>query len=115
MTMKIVESAVPAGEDSYYTEEWYTVVESHLQWLLVHPSTIIQPLDSHDAYKYEADLTGLLLKLGIKMHLHYIVMRLNTMASNSDFDANWTHLAIPSADTIDELMQSHMTITKKNT
>lgn len=115
MTMGIVELTVPPGDNTFYTTEWYTVVESHLQWLLQHPSTSILTLDGHDAYKFEGDLTGLLLSLNIHTRLHYVIMRLNNMSSPTGFNSEWTHLAIPNADVVDEMMQFHLTLTKKFT
>lgn len=113
MAMSILEQTVPPGEDSYYTTEWYTVVESHLQWLVQHPETAVVSIDRHDAYKYEGDLAGLLLNMDISVNMHHVVMRMNNMVSPTDFDTEMLYLAIPSASVINEMMNFHQTITKK--
>lgn len=103
MAMPIDNLMIDAGPDLHYSPEWHTTIESHLRWLIEHPTTVVQNIDPQNAYKYEADLWGLLSNETIPMYMHWIIMRMNGLVTPTDFTADMTTLLIPRVETISSI------------
>ena len=113
MTMSINSLMLNEGADVFYTPRWHRFIETHLLWLRNHPEIQILQIDPHDAYKYEADLIGLLQQYQIPMEHHWIVMRLNEMTSLTQFRSDQLSLFIPPRSVIDQLRAVYVTTNKK--
>lgn len=108
--MVIDDLMISEGPSSYYTEAFRNVLEDHLSFLKVHARTRVISIDPNLAYKYEFDLFGLLSAQGIPTQLHWLVMRLNDMASPTEVRRDLAYLLIPDATVIQQLQQSHATV-----
>lgn len=115
MTMTISKRIVDEGAQLYYTPGWHLLIESHLQWLLSRADNRLLTVDNGEAYKYEGDLSGLLLQHGIPVQYHWIVMRMNGFTSYSQYRVDKTQLILPDEGVIQELRAAYQTTAKKIT
>lgn len=113
MAMSVDAKMVSAGADLYYSEAWKLTIESHLNYLKELSAANVQTILPADAYKYEADLFGLLLKLKVEPRYHWIVMRLNDMTSPNQMRVDRTFLLMPDLQVVERLRQVHQTTSKK--
>lgn len=113
MTMSINGRMVNEGADVYYTPEWHRFIESHLHWLRKLASNVVLNIEPSDAYKYEADLQGLLQAYNIPMEYHFIVMRMNDMTSPTHYAMSTTQLILPDFQQIESLRSVFATTNKK--
>ncbi len=100
------------GADVFYTKPFRDMIEAHIQYLNTHANTIKIMVDEHSAVVYKGDLFGYLNKVKIPAYLHWIVLRMNNMYSNFDFNPSITELLIPDNKVVDKLRQQHMSKTK---
>jgi len=103
---------IEAGLDIFYDDGFRRVLEDHMTYLRSHSTTTIMQVDPIKAYRFEFDLNGLLLDMGIPLRLHWIVMRMNNLKSFQDVPADLTQLKICDPAQIDMLRQSHQTASK---
>jgi hypothetical protein len=105
MALTLAQSILSDGGSTYYTEAYQTLVETHLQWLLSLPSTTSVGIVPGDAYKYEGDLTGLLLQYNVPVYHHYVVMRMNDMRCPTDYKKEMLSLYVPDSGVMSQLDQ----------
>lgn len=103
---------VDDGGDIYYDDDFRNVLEAHMTYLRSASSTTVMNVDPHDAYVYEFDLNGLLLKMGIPLKLHWVVMRMNNYRSPQNVPADLSTLLIAAPNEIEVLRQSFQTAAK---
>lgn len=113
MTMTISRRIINEGAALYYSPGWYLLIESHLQWLLSRMDNRLLTVTDGDAYKFEADLSGLLLKSGIQTEYHWIIMRMNGYTSYTDYRVERTQLVVPDQQAIEQLVAVYRTTSKK--
>lgn len=113
MTMSINDRMVNEGADVYYTPEWHRFIESHLHWLRQLASNTQLDIEPADAYKYEADLQGLLLAYKVPMEYHFIVMRMNKLTSPTQYTVETSRLVLPNFQQIESLRTIFATTNKK--
>ncbi len=97
------------GADIYYSEDFRIVLETHMEWLKKHSTTVSRHVQPNEADKFEGDLSGYLINVNIERYLHWVIMRMNGMFSNTDFHVGFTVLLLPDPNTLDEIRQLYMT------
>jgi hypothetical protein len=102
------------GPAIYYDPTFRVVIESHMQFLLQHPTVQSIDLDSQLTYKYENDLFGLLSEVGVPYQLHWIIMRMNNMNSPLELTQEHQSLLIPSDTVISNIQKVYSTTNKLN-
>lgn len=109
--MKI--DSLMVGEAShaiYYDPDFRNVLEMHVVFLRVHPTTREVPVEPIMAHRFEFDLFGLLAKLNVPPHLHFLTMRLNKITSPHKIDINLTNLLVPDDAVVNRIRQSHTAV-----
>ena len=109
MVMTVVTKINPPGADFFYTAEWYQIVEDHRIWLLQASDNQIQPIQPHLMTSYTGDLNGYLNTLQIPPYMHWVIARMNNLASLEDFNSEKKSLVIPTEQTIERLRKLAMT------
>lgn len=110
--MSVNDLAFDAGASAYYDADFRNVLEDHMSFLRKHSSTRTIVVDPGQAYKYEYDLYGYLLSVGIPANLHWVVLRLNKLTTPTDFSLQLSQLMVPDAGMLDKIRQSHMSTRK---
>lgn len=83
-------------------------VESMRNYLRNHTQTAHTTIPPELAYKHRGNLRGLLLKLGISVSDHYIVMRVNDISSPHDVDESLTSLYIPQGTLMGQIREIYL-------
>lgn len=109
MPMPIEAYLLETGPSIYYNEDFLSVLEDHLTFLRNHHSTRTVVVTEGEAYKFEADLYGLLSFIKVPRHLHYITMRVNSYSSPLTIRANISQLLIPDETLLAQIAQTHQT------
>ena len=81
-------------------EDYYVLIESHLDYLKKHPLTKAVSVSERIAAMYQGDFHGLLNYLGLDKKLHYLITRMNGHYSSSDFSSQENYLVIPDPSTV---------------
>lgn len=79
-------------------------LEDYKTFLVNDPTTRVEVIDNQLANKYKGDFYGLLLSLGISLNYHWIIMRMNGLASPEDYKGTELLICIPSTSVIDTLI-----------
>lgn len=105
--MKFLDSLIDTGAEFYHTLAWRNFIEQHIPLILAQPDNTIATItpQQHTAYKY--NVTGLLLALGVRYPMHYIVMRLNNITDTYSDTTKKSQLLIPSPKYIEKLLQQY--------
>jgi hypothetical protein len=112
MAMAIESLLAETGPSIDYDQGFRAVLEDHMTYLRNHPSTTAINVQPGEAYKYEADLFGLLTFLRIPRNLHYPTMRVNGYSSPLQAKSDIQILMIPSETVIGQIRQTHQTTHK---
>lgn len=115
MTMSVMNQMLGPGPQFYYTEEWRLLVETHLTWLRSQTVSDSVIIDHQLAYKYEGDLYGALVELGIPEYLHFTILRMNGLVTPVDFPAEPVILMVPTREVIQQLAALAQTRQRKIT
>lgn len=97
---------VPAGADIYYSDAFRNVLEDHMTYLRGHESTTRQEVEPIDIVRYQADLFGLLGKMGIPPYMHWVVMRMTDLTSPSRVPDDLIYVLVPDEAVISRLQQT---------
>lgn len=97
---------VSPGADIYYSDAFRNVLEDHMTYLRGHAATNKVEVAPIDVVRYQADLYGLLGKIGIAPHMQWIVMRMSDMTSPSRVPEELTFVLVPDESVISRLQQS---------
>lgn len=97
------------GADVYYEDGFRSVLEDHMTYLRTHSETQVMAVDPMQLHVHEFDLTGLLNVLGIPMHLHWVVMRMNRLNTLTEVPQDITRLLVPGANEISMIEQTYST------
>lgn len=112
MSKSINNLSTPSGDEVYYDPGFCRFLESYLPLLRLDSEDNIAFPESHEIYKYEGDLFGLLDTLNIKRQYHWITMRINGFKSPTELDSNTTYLLTPKISYITMLSQKYLMIKK---
>ena len=91
----------------YYNTAFRNVLEDHMTYLRTHPDTIIVAVTPMQAYRYEFDMTGLLIELGIPLHMHWTVVRMNHMSSLTQVPSDLLQLIVPTDRELSRIKQTY--------
>ncbi|HWT39878.1 MAG TPA: hypothetical protein VN081_01200 [Dongiaceae bacterium] len=113
MTISVLSKAIPDGGSIYYQQAWRDNVEFHLPYLqsVSGVSTII--VTPSDTIKYTFDFYGLLQAYGQPVNLHYIIMRMNSLKSPTDYDGSFSTITIPNSTYVQRLVAVYQAIQSK--
>lgn len=107
--MQVDALMVDAGPSIYYDSAFRNVLEDHMTYLREHPQTMQLAVEPTQAYRFEADLFGLLSYYNVPVQFQWIVMRMNKMTSPTDAHPEITLLLVPDHNVIEHIQQSHKT------
>lgn len=105
--MDIFKMLYSAGPAAYYTPALRAVLEDHMTYLRTHPDTRVVVVSDLDLYRFEGDLYGLYMELGIPPQYHYTVMRMNEIDSPQLVNPEKRNLMVPSYTVVDQIKQAH--------
>lgn len=105
---------VPQGTDVYYTDAFRNVLEDHMTYLRGAASTTVGNVDPIKAYRFEFDLNGLLLDMGLPLFLHWTIMRMNNLSSPQHVPADLTTLLLPAPAELEMIRQAEYTKARLN-
>lgn len=117
MALTVSSLARPSGEDLFYTAQFRTAIESHLN-LLRTTGITEEPIQGDILYQFEGNFYGYLASLGIDLHLNWIYLRVNGMEHPNQFGAELRDpynraysrsLIHPSRDVIDSIRGLYLT------
>ncbi len=94
------------GPEVYYTDAFRNVLEDHLTFLRMHPNTGVILITPAEAYRFEMDLTGLLLTKNIPIYLHWLVARMNFMNTLNENRGDLAQLIIPDPKEVGKILQA---------
>ena len=92
--MSLSQLMVNEGPEIDYSEDFRTVMETHVEYLKNHSTTDSLVVQPNLAYKYENSFYDLLSVLEVSREQHWITMRVNGMTSPTEYTADMTELLI---------------------
>lgn len=98
-------------DDVYNDSNFLVMLETHLNYLKTTGNIGYKPISEHQSFKFEGDFYGLLNELGLDKKHHYVVMRLNSLDSSSDYKGNIFNVFIPDLTEVNLLKNIYMTRT----
>lgn len=110
--MDIKKLAYNEGPSIYYDPKFRAVLEDHMSFLRMHDETIMIQLNAHEVHKWVGDLFGFLLTLNIPAHMHWVVMRINSLSTPTDLNDSISNLLIPSSKALQVIANLHNTRSK---
>lgn len=81
--------------EHYYSEPYRIAVESCMELIRNSANTRVINVDAYQARIYEHQLFKFLLEVGIPYEVHWVVMRVNAMHSQTDFTRDTKTLIVP--------------------
>lgn len=112
MAMPIEAYLLETGPAIFYDEGFRSVLEDHLNFLRTHSTTTAVVVTEGEAYKFEADLYGLLAEIKVPRHMHFVTMRINNFTSPLEIRASLSQLLIPDETLVMQIAQTHQTTHK---
>tara|TARA_Y100000592_G_scaffold87092_1_gene141242 strand:+ start:1302 stop:1649 length:348 start_codon:yes stop_codon:yes gene_type:complete len=98
------------GPAIYYSEGLRRVMEDHMTFLRTSNKTrVITPTDNQ-LHRFEYDLNGLLIEMGIPRHLLWVHMRVNDFTSPVEVTQDNTELLSPSPEDIERIVNLYRTV-----
>ena len=97
----------------YYSEGFQTVIEDHLILLQTSDLNSVIEVAPNDAYRFEYDYYNLLRFKGVPYRYHWVVMRVNGLLSPFDCHPGIRQIIIPNRETLERLMNMHLTAIAK--
>jgi hypothetical protein len=97
-----------SGNTMYYEPGFRKVIEDHVPWLISRSKGRILTVPKTDLVKHQNDLSGFLNASNISPDQHWVIMRVNNMVSNADFDGTVTELMIPDTRDLEDLRRRYM-------
>ncbi len=105
--MEINSLQKPPGPDEFYDEKFLNVIDTYRTYLTKHPDTNVITITPHLAVKREFDFYGLCEDLNITPRFRKVIMILNNIACNTDYNRNINMLYVPSFTLIEQFLQIH--------
>lgn len=107
MTMTIVKNTGSARNAIFYTTGFRKVLEDHLPYLRVHPTTRQKQMTLAEANRYKWNLSAFLATV-VEPDYVWLTLRLNDYLCDQEFDGTRTYLLIPSTQAVDNLVQCYL-------
>lgn len=96
------------SNELFYDEKFMLILERHLP--ILKSNAIGQLVEPELAMKYKHDFMGLCIVLDIPFDHHWIVMRMNNMRTNMEFDGKLKTILIPEINTLNKIVSMHSQI-----
>ncbi len=93
----------------YEDPRFFDEVEANLQWLIDRASDVPLTTDDATAFKYQGDLTGLLMVLNVPANYIYIITRMNGYFGSDDYNGDVTSFIMPQEGDVSHLMRMFKT------
>jgi hypothetical protein len=90
----MINNLLQTNDRTYSDPNFIVLLETHMTLLRTTNISVIS-VSSHQNYKYEGDLYGLLDDLNIIKDHHFIVARINGYDNSADFKGNVEYLVLP--------------------
>lgn len=97
------------GDDSYYSENFRTIMESHVSYFKKEKMFTVTTLDPIYSVIFEGDLFGLLDRLVINKQYHYFIMLFNGYNSPDEFKKETVTILVPNFEELDLLQRQFQT------
>lgn len=94
----------------FYDPDFMLVLERNLP--LLRDTAITRPIEIEKALRYKGNFDGFLIDHDISHDLLWVVMRINNMRNNYEFDGKMDQLLVPADTTIEMIIDRHMQIQK---
>ena len=107
--MKIMSSILQEGPSIYYDTAFRAVLEDHVPYFRLHPTTRTLNVPPEDMDKYRYDLEGYLTEIQIPPYLHCLVLRCSGYRHSTEFDGTNTMLTVPNLSEVDRIRQKYLT------
>jgi hypothetical protein len=107
--------AIKEGPTVFYDTDFRAVLEDHMTYLRGHESTTTMAVGPNEAYRWTADLFGLLNSRGVAAYLHWVVMRMNSFNSPTEMDETVSSLIIPDPRALNLIRNIYVTRAKLKT
>lgn len=98
-----IESLTSKPDEIYYTKDFFTIIESHLNWLRKSTGVTLLAPTPQQQNMYAGDMYGLFSDMRIPKKYHWVVMRLNGFHSPADYNSVATSFIIPDYKQVDRL------------
>lgn len=102
--MDINALSISNSADILFSDGFRIVAESFMETLRKSSATKTITVDPNDAYVYEGDFFGYLIKKQVQPGYHWLVMRLNNLSSPFEFNSDVATLMIPDETTISKIV-----------
>ena len=106
--MDIYSLTISSGSDVFYSKGFMDVLESHLNYFRSSPNSYTIQVDAKKSHIYDGDLFGYLNEKGVDQQYHWLIMRINSLYSNSEFGPEKTTLIIPNDTEIEQIRSMYM-------
>jgi hypothetical protein len=107
MTMIINDNMINGGADIFYDAGFRASLEAHMEYFRKSGKSRVVDVPSNLAVIYEGDFFGYLLRAGIALQYHWIIMRVNKMTSTDQFGVNTHTLIVPDQTQIETIRQAY--------
>ena len=106
--LSVTRGMVSQGDVNLYKRSFIQVIEDSLQYIITDPSTEKHGITPHNLLKYRGDFYGLLLEMGYRSDMHWIILRTNGMVNSMDFNFNIEEIILPSREYMNRILLKHM-------
>ena len=97
-------------EEIFYNEDFMLVLERNLP--LLRDTAISKPVEIEKALRYKGNFDGFCIDQDINHDHLWLVMRLNNLRNNYDFNGKVESLLIPDDSVLQMIVERHMRIQK---
>lgn len=97
-------------EEIFYNPDFMLVLERNLP--LLRDTAIKRPIEIEKALKYKGNFDGFCIDHDINHDHLWVVMRVNGMRNNYDFDGRMESLMVPDDSVLQMIVERHMRIQK---
>lgn len=94
----------------FYDPDFMLVLERNLP--LLRETAITRPVEIEKSLRFKGNFDGFLISLDIPHDHLWVVMRINGLRNNYDFNGKMEQLLVPADATLDMIVDRHMRIQK---
>lgn len=101
-----IEPCINVGDEIVmYQDTFRNMFEDHIEYF--KRSAKIHEVDKNNAYRFSGDLAAYLNNAGVPLSRVWLIMRLNDMKYNWEFNEDTRYLLEVDLDQLDELLSNH--------
>ena len=106
---------IKPGADWLYSEEFKTVIESHLSFIRQASTTKVMTVTSDNVRIFKHDFYGLLTSIRIQPRDFWIILRINNMHNPQEFDETKSVIFVPENRMLEQIKMAHRSISAPTT